>query len=101
MNRLMKKVYADLEKSEKIFQVTEYVKNNAEWIRNIPKVKGYGSGLVEKTVDITVSRRFKKRGMSWYRHGVNPLLQMRLLKLNGEWETYWDQRKEEVTRYAA
>ena len=76
MNRLMKKVYADLEKSEKIFQVTEYVKNNAEWIRNIPKVKGYGSGLVEKTVDITVSRRFKKRGMSWYRHGVNPLLQM-------------------------
>ena len=72
----MKKVYADLEKSEKIFQVTEYVKNNAEWIRNIPKVKGYGSGLVEKTVDITVSRRFKKRGMSWYRHGVNPLLQM-------------------------
>jgi len=101
VNCLMKEVSADLEKSEKIFQVAEYVMNNAEWIRNIPKVKGYGSGPVEKTVDITVSRRFKKRGMSWYRHGVNPLLQMRLLKLNGEWETYWDQRKEEVARYVA
>lgn len=97
---LMKEVSGDLEKSEKIFQVAEYVMNNAEWIRNIPKVKGYGSGPVEKTVDITVSRRFKKRGMSWYRHGVNPLLQMRLLKLNGEWETYWNQRKEELARYA-
>lgn len=101
VNRLMKEVSVDILKSEKIFQTAEYVMNNAEWIRNIPEVKGYGSGPVEKTVDITVSRRFKKRGMSWYRHGVNPLLQMRLLKLNGEWETYWDQRKEEVARYAA
>jgi len=100
VNRLMKEVSADIEKSEKIFRVAEYVMNNAEWIRNIPEVKGYGSGPVEKTVDITVSRRFKKRGMSWYRHGVNPLLQMRLLKLNGEWETYWDQRKEGSARYA-
>jgi len=100
VSRLMKEVSVDIVKSEKIFQVAAYVMNNAEWIRNIPKVKGYGSGPVEKTVDITVSRRFKKRGMSWYRHGVNPLLQMRLLKLNGEWETYWDQRKEEVAQYA-
>lgn len=100
VNRLMKEVSVDRKKSEDIFKLAEYVMNNAEWIRNIPKVKGYGSGPVEKTVDITVSRRFKKRGMSWYRHGVNPLLQMRLLKLNGEWETYWDQRKEELAQYA-
>jgi len=100
VNRLMKEVSVDRKKSEDIFKLAEYVMNNAEWIRNIPRVKGYGSGPVEKTVDITVSRRFKKRGMSWYRHGVNPLLQMRLLKLNGEWETYWDQRKEELAQYA-
>jgi len=100
VNRLMKEVTTDIEKSERIFQVAEYVMNNAEWIKNIPQVKGYGSGPVEKTVDITVSRRFKKRGMSWYKEGVNPLLQMRLLKLNGEWETYWDQRKQELARYA-
>ena len=101
VNRLMKEVSVDIEKSKKIFRVAEYVMNNAEWIRNIPKVKGYGSGPVEKTVDITVSRRFKKRGMSWYRQGVNPLLQLRLLKLNGEWNEYWNERKEESARYAA
>lgn len=101
VKRLMKEVpAADIVKAEKIFQAAEYVTNNVEWIGNIPKVKGYGSGPVEKTVDITVSRRFKKRGMSWYRHGVNPLLQMRLLKLNGEWDIYWDQRKKEGARYA-
>ena len=100
VNRLMKEVSVERKKSEDIFKLAEYVMNNAEWIRNIPKVKGYSSGPVEKTVDITVSRRFKKRGMSWYRHRVNPWLQMRLLKLNGEWETYWDQRKEELVQYA-
>jgi hypothetical protein len=101
VNRLMREVSPDIVKSEKIFRTAEYVMNNAEWIRNIPKVKGYGSGPVEKTVDITVSRRFKKRGMSWYRQGVNPLLQLRLLKLNGEWNEYWNERKEELARYAA
>jgi hypothetical protein len=102
VKRLMKEVpAADLVKAEKIFQAAEYVTNNVEWIGNIPKVKGYGSGPVEKTVDITVSRRFKKRGMSWYRHGVNPLLQLRLLKLNGEWNEYWNERKDEAARYAA
>ncbi|MFB0565623.1 MAG: hypothetical protein ACETWK_08095 [Candidatus Aminicenantaceae bacterium] len=64
VKRLMKEVSTDLEKSAKIFQVAEYVMNNAEWIGNIPKAKGYGSGPVEKTVYITVSRRFKRRGMS-------------------------------------
>ena len=101
VKRLMKEVPADIVKTEKIFKVAEYVMNNAEWIGNIPQVKGYGSGPVEKTVDITVSRRFKKRGMSWYRHGVNPLLQLRLLKLNKEWDTYWNQRKKDVAQYAA
>jgi len=36
-----------------------------------------------------------------HRHGVNSLIQIRLLKLNGEWDTYWNQRKEEFACYAA
>jgi hypothetical protein len=83
---LMREVSEDIIKSEKVLRAAEYVMNNAEWIRNIPKVKGYGSNPVEKTVDIPVSRRFKKRGISWFREGVNPLLQLRLLKLNKEWD---------------
>ncbi|MCX7975149.1 MAG: hypothetical protein N3B16_11740 [Candidatus Aminicenantes bacterium] len=31
--------------------------------------------------------------MSWYRHEVNSLLELRLLKLNGEWDAYWNQRR--------
>jgi hypothetical protein len=97
---LVEEASRDRLKSEKLFQLVEYVMNNAEWIGNIPEVKGYGSGPVEKTVDITVSRRFKKKGMSWLRDGVNPLLELRLLKLNGEWDAYWGQRKEELACYA-
>lgn len=89
------------EKREKIADAIRYVKNNFDWITNIPILGGYGSGPVEKTVDITVARRFKKRGMSWYKGGANPLLRLRLLKLNGEWEAYWQQRKKEFARQAA
>lgn len=90
----------EIERRKKILEVMSYVRNNLDWIANIPKVNGYGSGPVEKTVDITVARRLKKRGMNWHRGGANPLLKLRLLKLNGEWESYWAQRRREVARYA-
>jgi hypothetical protein len=90
-----------VEERKKIIEVMTYVRNNLYWIANIPKVQGYGSGPVEKTADITVARRFKKRGMSWYRRNANPLLKLRLLKLNGEWDFYWKERRKEFARYAA
>ncbi|MGB9864189.1 MAG: hypothetical protein ACPLPQ_10330 [Candidatus Saccharicenans sp.] len=55
------------------------------------------SGPVEKAVGITISARFKRRRMSWYERGINPLLELRLLKLNGEWEAHWNHRKHELT----
>jgi hypothetical protein len=90
-----------VEERKKIMETMTYVRNNLDWIGNIPKVKGYGSGPIEKTVDITVARRFKKRGMSWYKRNANPLLRLRLLKLNGEWDAYWQHRRKEFARYAA
>ena len=90
----------DPEKEEKIAEVANYVLSNLDWIENIPKVEGYGSGPVEKTVDIAVARRFKKRGMSWYKQYANPLLKLRLLKLNGDWQTYWNERQEQLAQYA-
>ena len=90
-----------VEEREKIVEVMTYVRSNLDWIENILKVKGYGYGPVEKTVDITVARRFKKRGMSWYRKGANLLLKLRLLKLNGELDTHWQDRRKEFARYAA
>jgi hypothetical protein len=65
-----------------------YVRSNLDWIDNIPKVESYRSVPMEKTVDIAVARRFKKRGMSWYRRNANPFLKLRLLKLNENWDTY-------------
>lgn len=76
----------------KLQELINYVENNREGIENASKVDFYGSGPIEKAVDITICRRFKKRGMSWYIHKANPLLALRLLKLNGEWETYWQQK---------
>jgi len=91
----------EVEERKKIIEGMTYVRNNLDWIENIPRVEGYGSGPVEKTVDITVSRRFKKRGMSWFRRNANPLLRLRLLKLNGLWDSYWQGRRKEFARYAA
>jgi hypothetical protein len=92
---------SEVERRKKISEAMIYVRRNLDWIENIPKVGGYGSGPIEKTVDIAVARRFKKRGMSWYRRNANPLLKLRLLKLNGEWEAYWQQRRNELARKAA
>jgi len=91
----------EADKREKLASVIKYVRSNLDWIANIPKVDCAGSGPVEKTVDITVARRFKKRGMSWYRGGANPLIKLRLLKLNGEWDEYWQERKKDLARNAA
>ena len=90
-----------VEDRKKMVEAMTYVRNNLDWVENIPRVKGYGSGPIEKTVDITVARRFKKRGMSWYKRNANPLLKLRLLKLNGEWEPYWQERRKGLARYAA
>lgn len=83
----------DSERQKKIQELYEYVKNNAEGIRNWGKVNILGSsGAIEKSVDVTVCRRFKRRGMSWLYPGLSGLLALKLLKLNGEWHSYWKSR---------
>jgi len=75
---------------EKIRDLYDYVNNNKEGINNWKKVNALGaSGAIEKTVDVTVARRFKRRGMSWLYPGLSSLLTLRVLKLNGEWDNYW------------
>ena len=69
-----------------------YIRSNKDGIENYKKVGILGPGVVEKTVNILVARRFKLRGMSWYDKNAAKLLRLRLLKLNGEWDSYWDKR---------
>jgi len=78
-----------------------YIAANAEGIQNLARLAATGSGAVEKTVDVVVTHRYKKRGMSWRRPGSRALLKLRLLRLNGSWDAYWQKRRQEVTRVAA
>jgi hypothetical protein len=78
-----------------------YLAANAAGIANLARLEATGSGAMEKTVDVLVVHRYKKRGMTWRRSGSNALLKLRLLKANGQWETYWACRRETYARRAA
>jgi hypothetical protein len=80
---------ADLARSDKLTAVWGYVANNRRAIENYATVPLASSGPMEKAVDIVVARRFKARGMSWFRRGVSALVRLRLLRLNGTWQRYW------------
>lgn len=82
----------DFEAEEKLRKLKTYIRSNREGIANYKRVDLFGSGAVEKAVDLVVSRRFKLRGMSWFRPGAKGLLALRLLRFNGEWEQYWQRR---------
>ncbi len=80
----------DPDVEEKLRDLYGYVKSNEEGITNWGKVNILGaSGAIEKTVDVAVARRFKRRGMSWLNKGLASLLALKVLKLNGEWYNYW------------
>jgi hypothetical protein len=83
---------ADLARSERLTAVWGYVANNRRAIENYAIVPLASSGPMEKAVDIVVARRFKARGMSWFRRGVSALVRLRLLRLNGTWRRYWARR---------
>jgi hypothetical protein len=69
-----------------------YVEGNRRGIANYRIIPLASSGPMEKGVDITICRRFKSRGMSWFRKGISHLLHLRLLRLNGTWDRYWAER---------
>jgi hypothetical protein len=83
---------ADLTRSDKLTGVWGYVAANRRAIANYAIVPLASSGPMEKGVDLTICRRFKLRGMSWYRRGVSHLLRLRILRLNGTWARYWAER---------
>jgi hypothetical protein len=79
----------DPEQALRCRSVIGYVANNRRGIANYRVVPLASSGPMEKAVDLVVCRRFKARGMSWFRQGVSALLHLKLLRLNGTWDRYW------------
>jgi hypothetical protein len=82
----------DLEQATRAQATIGYVRANRRAIANYRIVPLASSGPMEKGVDLTISRRFKLRGMSWLRRGVSHLLRLRILRLNGTWARYWSAR---------
>lgn len=85
---------------EKTEDLATYLKNNAHGIWGSKALKdkisqtevlNVGSGVIEKNVDIVVSRRFKKKGMRWSKQGSSNLLALRILSLNeNDWNKWWE-----------
>ncbi len=67
----------------KLSDLIEYISNNRDGIENAVRIDFYGSSPVEKASDVTICRRFKKRGMSWYVHKASPYIGIKAFKI--EW----------------
>jgi hypothetical protein len=90
-----------LEQRKGLNEFIDYIQNNWEGIINYRSMykAGYlvASSLAEKAADLVVAKRQKKhQGMHWSRMGADNLSALRTLWLNGDWEEYWRERREEL-----
>jgi len=69
-----------------------YIRRNALGIENYVRTDLFGSGCVEKAVDILISRRFKSQGMSWLRPGAQGMVKLKVLRYNRRWNDHWGSR---------
>lgn len=83
----------DDERRTVLAELILYVDSNREGISNYRRYGPRGSGAIEKAMDVTVGRRLKAKGTSWYQPGAHHLLQLRTLKQNGRWNRYWAARR--------
>lgn len=49
-----------------------------------------GSGLIESGHRHVLQTRFKKAGAAWLKHHAKQLAQLRVLRANGNWKTFWN-----------
>jgi hypothetical protein len=90
-----------LSQREGLDELIAYIQNNWEGIVNYRQMQkdGYmvASSLVEKTVDLLVAKRQKKKqGMHWTKTGADGICALRTLWMNDRWSDYWSQRRERV-----
>jgi hypothetical protein len=67
---------------EKARELSVYLTNNGDYLNTYrsmgPGLWMHGSAPAEKHVELTVNRRFKRRGMRWSKRGARNLLTIRL-----------------------
>lgn len=81
-----------LERDEAWRKLLFYIRSNALGIENYVRTDLFGSGCVEKAVDILISRRFKLRGMSWLKPGAQGMVKLKVLRYNRTWNDHWGSR---------
>jgi Uncharacterised protein family (UPF0236) len=68
--------------------------NIAPWLRRslgrrLAPVRS-GSGAIEKNIEVSINRRFKRQGRSWSRHGAEHLAQLLWLQTHPiDWTHWW------------
>lgn len=78
-----------------ILKMMGYFKNNRERMRYKEfRDKGYfiGSGVVESACKKITTLRLKRPGMRWKLENAQAVLQVRIAKINGRFDEYWDRR---------
>lgn len=72
-----------------------YLKNRLSQVNYrdaIEKERPIGSGEIESAHRFVVQERLKKAGGWWAPHNIDPMLALRLIRINGQWEAYWDEK---------
>ena len=66
--------------------------------RLAPAVK-CGSGAVEKNIEVSINRRFKRQGRSWNPYRAERLLQLKLLCADEpRWQQWWKSKPQFITK---
>ena len=82
---------------EKLTELINYLQTREAIIPNYQERRRQcqyiGSGHVEKSNDLLVARRQKKRGMHWSLDTSDALTALKTLMLNEGWELYWSHRQ--------
>jgi hypothetical protein len=82
-------------KREALEDLCRYLSVNEEQMRyDVFRAQGYdiGSGAVEGACKHVVGKRLKQSGMIWTRAGSSATLALRLCWLNGQWDSFWQQK---------
>lgn len=76
-------------------QAQRYLRNRLHQVNYrdaIEKERPIGSGEIESAHRFVVQARLKKAGAWWAPENIDPMLALRLIRINGQWDAYWDKK---------
>lgn len=88
------------EAAKSLSEELEYIRKNSERMHYaIYRLAGLpiGTGVTEAACKELIKARLCRSGMRWTREGGGRILQLRVIRLSGQWESFWGK----VLRYAA